>query len=115
MIAEFGLAALWLAAALAGLQLLAGFLGMRDGGAALAALPRQQCRAAHHAPAPPVLAQHRLDPPPPVVRGRAAARATDGGRPQLAETLTLTFAHVTGRRFAADDRGVCSARTPKVP
>ncbi len=40
MIAEFGLAALWLAAALAGLQLLAGALGLRTGGEALAALVR---------------------------------------------------------------------------
>jgi len=40
MIAELGLAALWLAAALAGLQLLAGAVGMREGGAALAALVR---------------------------------------------------------------------------
>ncbi len=40
MIAEFGLAALWLAAALAGLQLLAGFAGLRRGGETLAALAR---------------------------------------------------------------------------
>src|SRR5690606_13902849 len=40
MIAEFGLVALWLAAALAGLQLLAGVLGMRERGAPLAALAR---------------------------------------------------------------------------
>ncbi len=40
MIAEFGLAALWLAAALAGLQLLAGLLGLRPGGEGLAALVR---------------------------------------------------------------------------
>jgi cytochrome c-type biogenesis protein CcmF len=40
MIAELGLAALWLAAALAGLQLLAGALGLRQDGAALAALVR---------------------------------------------------------------------------
>ena len=40
MIAELGLAALWLAAALAGLQLFAGALGLRDGGAGLAALVR---------------------------------------------------------------------------
>ncbi|HEY6817426.1 MAG TPA: heme lyase CcmF/NrfE family subunit [Croceibacterium sp.] len=40
MIAEFGLAALWLAAALAGLQLLGGFLGLRPGGEGLAALAR---------------------------------------------------------------------------
>jgi cytochrome c-type biogenesis protein CcmF len=40
MIAELGLAALWLAAALAGLQLLAGFLGLRHGGTELAALGR---------------------------------------------------------------------------
>jgi cytochrome c-type biogenesis protein CcmF len=40
MIAEFGLAALWLAAALAGLQLLCGFLGQRPGGEGLAALTR---------------------------------------------------------------------------
>src|SRR6187549_3943699 len=40
MIAELGLAALWLAAALAGLQLLAGFLGMRPGGEGLAGLVR---------------------------------------------------------------------------
>jgi cytochrome c-type biogenesis protein CcmF len=40
MIAELGLAALWLAAALAGLQLLAGALGLREGGAGLAALVR---------------------------------------------------------------------------
>jgi cytochrome c-type biogenesis protein CcmF len=40
MIAELGLAALWLAAALAGLQLLGGFLGQREGGAELAALVR---------------------------------------------------------------------------
>ena len=40
MIAEFGLAALWLAAALAGLQLLAGFAGLREGGEGLAALAR---------------------------------------------------------------------------
>ena len=36
MIAELGLAALWLAAALAGLQLLAGLLGLREEGTALA-------------------------------------------------------------------------------
>ena len=40
MIAELGLAALWLAAALAGLQLLGGVLGLRPGGAGLAALVR---------------------------------------------------------------------------
>jgi cytochrome c-type biogenesis protein CcmF len=40
MIAELGLAALWLAAALAGLQLLAGAQGLREGGAGLAALVR---------------------------------------------------------------------------
>jgi len=40
MIAEFGLAALWLAAALAALQLLAGWLGLREGGQQLAALVR---------------------------------------------------------------------------
>jgi len=40
MIAEFGLAALWLAAALAGLQLLAGAVGMRREGIPLAALVR---------------------------------------------------------------------------
>jgi len=40
MIAEFGLAALWLAAALAGLQLLAGWLGLRASGAQLATLVR---------------------------------------------------------------------------
>jgi cytochrome c-type biogenesis protein CcmF len=40
MIAEFGLVALWLAAALAGLQLLAGVLGLRERGARLAALAR---------------------------------------------------------------------------
>ncbi|RZK03315.1 MAG: heme lyase CcmF/NrfE family subunit [Novosphingobium sp.] len=40
MIAEFGLAALWLAAALAGLQLLAGALGLTRGGAALGAIVR---------------------------------------------------------------------------
>ena len=40
MMAEFGLAALWLAAALAALQLLAGTVGLRPGGAALAALVR---------------------------------------------------------------------------
>ena len=40
MIAEFGLAALWLAAALAGLQLLAGSLGLTRGGAALAGVVR---------------------------------------------------------------------------
>jgi len=40
MIAEFGLAALWLAAALAGLQLLGGFAGLRAGGEGLAALVR---------------------------------------------------------------------------
>jgi cytochrome c-type biogenesis protein CcmF len=40
MIAEFGLAALWLAAALAALQLLAGFLGQRAGGEGIAALAR---------------------------------------------------------------------------
>ena len=40
MIAEFGLAALWLAAALAALQLVAGVAGLRPGGAALAVLVR---------------------------------------------------------------------------
>ncbi|TIX51952.1 heme lyase CcmF/NrfE family subunit [Alteraurantiacibacter aquimixticola] len=40
MIAEFGLVALWLAAALAGLQLVAGFFGMREGGEQVAALAR---------------------------------------------------------------------------
>ncbi len=40
MIAELGLAALWLAAALAGMQLLAGAVGLRDGGSQLAALVR---------------------------------------------------------------------------
>jgi cytochrome c-type biogenesis protein CcmF len=40
MIAELGLAALWLAAALAGLQLLAGALGLRANGEGLAALVR---------------------------------------------------------------------------
>ncbi|BBC73621.1 c-type cytochrome biogenesis protein CcmF [Altererythrobacter sp. B11] len=40
MIAEIGLASLWLAAALAALQLLAGFLAQRDSGAALAELVR---------------------------------------------------------------------------
>ncbi|MBO9517159.1 MAG: heme lyase CcmF/NrfE family subunit [Porphyrobacter sp.] len=40
MIAEFGLAALWLAAALAGLQLLAGFLGLRQNGSELSSLVR---------------------------------------------------------------------------
>jgi cytochrome c-type biogenesis protein CcmF len=40
MIAEFGLAALWLAAALAGLQLLAGSLGLTRGGEALAPMVR---------------------------------------------------------------------------
>src|SRR6188768_3014130 len=40
MIAEFGLVALWLAAALCGLQLLGGFLGMRPGGEGLAGLVR---------------------------------------------------------------------------
>ena len=40
MTAEIGLAALWLAAALAGLQLLGGVLGQREGGAELAALVR---------------------------------------------------------------------------
>ena len=40
MIAELGLAALWLAAALAGLQLLAGALAQRQGGAELAVLVR---------------------------------------------------------------------------
>jgi cytochrome c-type biogenesis protein CcmF len=40
VIAEFGLAALWLAAALAGLQLFAGALGLRPGGEGLAALVR---------------------------------------------------------------------------
>jgi cytochrome c-type biogenesis protein CcmF len=40
MIAEFGLAALWLAAALAGLQLLAGSLGLTRGGAALGGVVR---------------------------------------------------------------------------
>ncbi len=40
MIAEIGLAALWLAAALAVLQLLAGFLGVRDENSALVALVR---------------------------------------------------------------------------
>ncbi len=40
MIAELGLAALWLAAALAALQLVAGALALREGGAELAALVR---------------------------------------------------------------------------
>jgi cytochrome c-type biogenesis protein CcmF len=40
MIAEFGLVALWLAAALAGLQLLGGFLGARNEASELAALVR---------------------------------------------------------------------------
>ncbi len=40
MIAELGLAALWLAAALAALQLVAGALGQREGGAELAAIVR---------------------------------------------------------------------------
>ncbi|KRA83674.1 heme lyase CcmF/NrfE family subunit [Altererythrobacter sp. Root672] len=40
MIAEFGLSALWLAAALAGLQLLAGFLGLRERRSELSALVR---------------------------------------------------------------------------
>jgi cytochrome c-type biogenesis protein CcmF len=40
MTAEFGLVALWLATALAGLQLLAGVLGLRERGAGLAALAR---------------------------------------------------------------------------
>jgi len=40
MIAEFGLAALWLAAALAGLQLFAGFMGLRPGGGGIAVLAR---------------------------------------------------------------------------
>jgi cytochrome c-type biogenesis protein CcmF len=40
MIAELGLAALWLATALAGLQLLGGVLGQRDSGAELASLVR---------------------------------------------------------------------------
>src|SRR6188768_3390273 len=40
MIAEFGLVALWLAAALCGLQLLGGFLALRPGGEGLAALVR---------------------------------------------------------------------------
>ena len=40
MIAELGLAALWLAAALAGLQLLAGAMGLRASGAEIAALVR---------------------------------------------------------------------------
>ena len=40
MIAELGLAALWLAAALAGLQLFAAIVGTRPGGEALAALVR---------------------------------------------------------------------------
>ncbi len=40
MIAELGLAALWLAAALSALQLLAGIAGLRENGAALAALVR---------------------------------------------------------------------------
>ncbi|GAA0281246.1 heme lyase CcmF/NrfE family subunit [Alteraurantiacibacter aestuarii] len=40
MIAEFGLAALWLAAALAGLQFIAGFMGMREGGQGIALLAR---------------------------------------------------------------------------
>ncbi|VVT18292.1 heme lyase CcmF/NrfE family subunit [Erythrobacter sp. EC-HK427] len=40
MIPELGLAALWLAAALAALQLLAGFVGTRSGNAAFAALAR---------------------------------------------------------------------------
>jgi cytochrome c-type biogenesis protein CcmF len=40
MIAEFGLAALWLAAALAALQLLAGSLGLTRGGAAMGSIVR---------------------------------------------------------------------------
>ncbi|OYX09248.1 MAG: heme lyase NrfEFG subunit NrfE [Sphingomonadales bacterium 32-68-7] len=40
MIAELGLAALWLAAALAALQLFAGFVGLREGGEALSAIVR---------------------------------------------------------------------------
>ena len=40
MIAEFGLAALWLAAALAGLQLLAGSLGLTRNGEALGTVVR---------------------------------------------------------------------------
>ena len=40
MIAEFGLAALWLAAALAGLQLLAGSLGLTKNGEALGSVVR---------------------------------------------------------------------------
>ncbi len=40
MIAEFGLVALWFAAALAGLQLFAGFLGLREGGEGIAVLAR---------------------------------------------------------------------------
>ncbi len=40
MIAEIGLAALWLAAALAVLQLLGGFLGAREGGSAISVLVR---------------------------------------------------------------------------
>src|SRR6185503_13618880 len=40
MIAEFGLAALWLAAALAALQLVAAWLGQRTGGEALALVVR---------------------------------------------------------------------------
>ncbi len=40
MIAEFGLVALWLAAALAGLQLFAGFMGLREGGEGIAVLAR---------------------------------------------------------------------------
>ena len=40
MIAELGLAALWLAAALAALQMLAGFAALRPGNDALAGLVR---------------------------------------------------------------------------
>ena len=40
MIAEFGLAALWLAAALAALQLIAGALALTPRGATLAAIVR---------------------------------------------------------------------------
>jgi cytochrome c-type biogenesis protein CcmF len=40
VIAEFGLAALWLAAALAALQLVAGFVSLRSGGEALATIVR---------------------------------------------------------------------------
>ena len=40
MIAEFGLAALWLAAALAALQLLAGWMGTRAGGEGFARVVR---------------------------------------------------------------------------